>query len=208
MADYFNHATTTEAEIKYDDEGNCYVYTTMDVPAGSPLRISYTNGDNTNPSALLARYGFLDQETTATFCKYLIDRPSQEIIGLGYHESKMLFYNTGEVSETVWDILLYQALGGINREEQQAFYDAHKQGDIDTKQAYHQHYFPQTSAALLEHVDSFLQRLGKVTNKAIDADINEHPRIPIILAHNEFVRNVFITVRSYVIEQRIAAGIL
>ena len=46
----FNHGTETEVEISYDENGNCVVYTTRDVPAGSPLRMSY--GDSTNPSAL------------------------------------------------------------------------------------------------------------------------------------------------------------
>ena len=44
MADYFNHATKTNAIIKYDDEGSCYTYTTADVPAGSLLTISYQWG--------------------------------------------------------------------------------------------------------------------------------------------------------------------
>lgn len=40
MADYFNHGAETEAEIKFDNQGNCLVSATRDVPAGSPLRIS------------------------------------------------------------------------------------------------------------------------------------------------------------------------
>jgi len=91
MADMFNHGTTqNEAVIHYDEDGNCCVCTTMDVPAGSALRISYTNGDNTNPSFLFARYGFIDQETPATFCKIMIDKPSQEIFAMGYHPSNAL----------------------------------------------------------------------------------------------------------------------
>lgn len=50
----FNHGTETEIEISYDDDGNCVVYTTKDVPAGSPLRMSY--GDPTNPSALFGTF--------------------------------------------------------------------------------------------------------------------------------------------------------
>ncbi len=38
MADMLNHGTETEVEVSYDENGDCYVYTTTDVPAGSPLR--------------------------------------------------------------------------------------------------------------------------------------------------------------------------
>ncbi len=44
-------------DISYDDEGNCMVYTTTDVPAGSPLLMSY--GDPTNPSALFGKEALL-----------------------------------------------------------------------------------------------------------------------------------------------------
>jgi hypothetical protein len=202
MADMFNHGTQNEAVIHYDDEGSCCVYTTMDVPAGSPIRVSYTNGDNTNPSFLFARYGFLDQETTATFCKIMIDKPSQKVIAMGYHPSKMLFYkDTGEVSSTVWDVLLYQILGELNPDHQQAFYEAHKQRDTETKQAMHQYYFPETAAALIDHVDTFLQQLEEVSSKTVGQDIQQHPRIPLILEHNHFVRNIFLTVRNNVMSQ-------
>ena len=41
LADYFNHGSAcTEIEPYYDEAGNYYAYTTYDVPAGSPLRIS------------------------------------------------------------------------------------------------------------------------------------------------------------------------
>jgi hypothetical protein len=60
MADMFNHGTETEVELSYDDNGDCYAYATCDIPAGSPLRISY--GDPTDPTPLFAKYGFLDVE--------------------------------------------------------------------------------------------------------------------------------------------------
>lgn len=55
----FNHGTETEVEISYDGNGDCYAYATYDIPAGSPLRVSY--GDPTDPTPLFARYGFLDE---------------------------------------------------------------------------------------------------------------------------------------------------
>merc|ERR1712232_1091290 len=103
----FNHGSDgpTEVQVGYDENENCYVYATRDVPAGSPLRLLY--GDPTNPSHLLARYGFLDQSSSATFCKIMISRPSQQMKDMGYDHSRMLFYkDTGGVSQEVWDVLL------------------------------------------------------------------------------------------------------
>ena len=65
MADMFNHGTDTEVEVYFDEGGNGMAYTTVDVPANSPLRISY--GCPTNPSFLFARYGFMDDSSPATF---------------------------------------------------------------------------------------------------------------------------------------------
>lgn len=96
----FNHGSDyTEIEPSYDEEGNYYAYTTFDVPAGSPLRISY--GDPTNPSFLFARYGFLEEDTPATFCKIIPAHINKDMEDLGYAENKMLFFKTGDVSEEV-----------------------------------------------------------------------------------------------------------
>jgi hypothetical protein len=51
MADMFNHGTETEVDIGLDESGNVMVYTSRDVPAGTPLRMSL--GDPSNPSPLL-----------------------------------------------------------------------------------------------------------------------------------------------------------
>lgn len=193
MADMFNHGTETEIDIRYDDEGNCYAYTSYDVPAGYPLRMSY--GDYTNPSRLFARYGFLDQSSPATFCKIMINRPSQELVNMGYDHSRMLFgKDTGDVSEEVWDVLLYQLLE--NNPDQRSLYDAHMNGDFATKQQIHQHYFPETLAALRNHVDTFLNSLDELSAKAVGRDVNDHPRLPLIMRHNEFVRDTFLMVKA------------
>lgn len=194
LADMFNHGTETEVDFFYDDDGNCYVYTTRDVSAGSPLRMSY--GDPTNPSALFATYGFLDETSPATFCKMMDIKPTPELRDLGLDFSRMLFFkDTGDASEEVWDVLLYQILEN-DRDSQKAFYDAHMMGDVDTKSAFHQQYFAETSAALKNHVDTFLEKLDELSEKALTKDINEHPRIPLILKHNDFVRETFLTVKE------------
>lgn len=100
LADYFNHGSDyTEIEPWYDEAGNYYAYTTYDVPAGSPLRISYA--DPRNPAFLLARYGFFDENCPASYCKLLPPTVNQDMLDLGYSHDRMLFYRTGEVADEV-----------------------------------------------------------------------------------------------------------
>jgi len=199
MADMFNHggADYVDAYISYDDEGNCYAYSTRDVPAGRPLKVCY--GDPTNPSKLLARYGFLDESSSATFCKWMAEEPSSELYQLGY-PNQMLFYNDGSISNEVWDCLLYEELGNQSPAEQQQFHQACMVGDEATKAGYHDQYFPQTLSALREHVAFILNELEELATwqqsvqdkeRHADLDATRHPRLPLIKRHNEFVKYSF-----------------
>ena len=198
MADMFNHGgAEIDAYITYDDDGNCYAYSTRDIPAGQPLKICY--GDPTNPSKLMARYGFLDESSSATFCKWIAEEPSSELFHLGY-PNQMLFYNDGGISNEVWDCLLYEELGKESPDEQQSFYQAHMSGDEATKASYHEQYFPQSLAALRQHVTYILNELEElgewqmtIQNKErhTSLDTERHPRLPLIKSHNEFVKNSF-----------------
>jgi len=198
MADMFNHVTDVEVEISFDEEGNCYAYSTRDIPAGSPLRMSY--GCSTNPSHLFATYGFMDETSPATFCKIMSIKPTQELRNIGLDFSRMLFYkDTGDITGEVWDVLLYTILEDLeddDRQTQTAFYNACMQGDEGTKNAIHQQYFPLTSRALQIHVNSFLHQLDELNAKGATYDINEHPRVPIILEHNTFVKETFLRVKN------------
>lgn len=196
MGDMFNHGGapgSVEIVTNYDPEGNFWAYTAYDVLAGYPLRMSY--GDSTNPSFMLARYGFLDESAPGTFCKIMITNPSLELVNLGYDHSRMLFYKNGQVSQEVWDVLLYQILGAEDPNTQQTFYQAHMNGDMETKQAMHQHYFYQTLVALQNHVDGFLRDLDQLSQKAVDKDVNVLPRLPLIMQHNEVVKQTFLAVQ-------------
>ena len=198
MADMFNHGTETEVDISFDEDGNCYGYSTTDIPAGSPLRISY--GCPTNPSYLFATYGFLDESAPATFCKIMNIESTQELRNIGLDFSRMLFYkDTGEITEEVWDVILYTLLEDEEddeREMQRTFYKACMNGDFETKNAIHQKYFHMTSRVIQIHVNSFIAELDQLSEKAASKDLNEHPRVPLILEHNDFVKRTFMNVKQ------------
>merc|ERR1712032_539885 len=135
----------------------------------------------------------------ATYCKLLPPAVDEEMIELGYSYDKMLFYRTGEVADEVWGIFLYTHLSSMNLDDRQALMIAHRSGDYDTKLALHNKYYTATSAALLEHVDGFIEDIDKLIGKADLNSVyirNEHPRLPLIHSHNLFVRHTFQSVRD------------
>lgn len=192
MADMFNHGTETEVEIQFDQEGNCVAYATRDVPAGSPLRVSL--GDPRDPSPLFATYGFLDETSPATFCKTMDLLKEMEQLGMQF--SDLLFYkDTGDISPQVYDIFLYSVLSADPNLQQQ-FYQAYMNGDEGTKQQFHQEYFQYTKEALQNHVGGVLQELDRLSADAMTKDPNRYPRLPVILKHNEFVKETFLRVKA------------
>lgn len=124
--------------------------------------------------------------------------PSTELRDIGLSFSRMLFYNTGEVSEEVYDVVLHQILQGADRT---AFYNACMNGDAATKSAYHQQYWGQTLEKMRKHVDSFLKNLDELENKASMKDLETHPRLPMIVAHNNHVRLIFSRVQENIVAQ-------
>ena len=174
--------------------GNCIATATTDVPAGSPVRMSY--GDSRNPSPLFASYGFLDESAPATFCKMMDTKVEME--ELGYTYSDLLFYkDTGEISPEVYDTVLYSILKMNDPDQANAFYQAVMGGDEDTKAQYHGSYWEYTKDELCKHVDGTLKDLSKWSAKAQSYDLNTHPRVPLILHHNEFVKQTFWNVKAY-----------
>ena len=122
--------------------------------------------------------------------------PSTELRDIGLSFSRMLFYKTGDVSEEVYDVLLYQILSESNLQAKNEFYNACMNGDTATKQAYHQQYLGETMSKLKKHVDSFLVELDALDDKVSKKDLAEHPRLPLISAHNNFVRETFLRVKE------------
>lgn len=195
MVDFFNHnGATPNVYMAYDQEGNCYAQTMRDVQAGEPLTFSYA--DPTNPSHLFARYGFMDETSEATFCKILPAHVNEALKIIGYAENTMLFYKNGEVSPQVWDYLLYQALSRNNVKNKRMFLTACIQNDWNTKQQLHDQFMQVTYASLLQHIDDTLALLDALENKTQNKNLQQHPRIPVILQHNNFVRETFLRVRN------------
>lgn len=92
---------------------------------------------------------------------------------------------------------MYQHLSSNNIKDRRALMDAHQQGDYATKQMLHEKYYPYTSQALLEHIEDFIAQLDKLSMKGEERqrNIDDHPRLPLILRHNIFVRETFLQVR-------------
>jgi len=196
MGDMFNHGADPNVELQFDEEGNCYAIATKPISPGSELLVSY--GDPSDASRLFAKYGFLDPNSPATFCKMTKFQQTTKMIDIGLDYSRMLFYHeTGEISEEVWDVVLYDLLKA-DRDAQENFYVAHMTGDYQTKQAFHQQYVLQTSTVIKNHVDSFLDQLEALSAKTIAQDINDHPRIPVIREHNQYIRETFLKVKAQI----------
>ena len=83
----------------------------------------------------------------------------------------------------------------MSLEEQEAFYQAHMNGDEATKQYYHEQYFPQTLAVLRKHVDYLVNELEDLSEsswrKTFRKDRDNHPRLPLLLKHNNHIREIF-----------------
>jgi len=188
MADMLNHSTEPNCEITFDGDGSCVVQTTRDVQPGSPLTISL--GDPTNPTPLFAKYGFLYDDCKTIFCKAV--HLEEQIKALGYDYKDLLFQTeSGEIAPNVWDIFLYKILQDNDPGQAEQFYVACKMNDAGTKQQYHNNYFQYTLQALKDHVYSILQDVEQLTVKAQSYDLNTHPRVPVIVAHNNLVRDTF-----------------
>lgn len=110
-ADMFNHSHVSMASISLETDpstGNCLAVATKNVPGGHPLRRSYVYGD---PSELLARYGFVDEQSPVVPSLYHIDNPSPEVRRVGYDPSKLVFGTvSGDIAQEVWDVLLYHVV--------------------------------------------------------------------------------------------------
>ena len=96
-----------------------------------------------------------------------------------------------KLHQKVWDNFLYKLLQTNDPNSAGQFYQACKMNDKATKQQYHDHYFQYTLEALKNHVYSILGDVDQLNMKAQSYDLATHPRVPVILAHNNLVRDTF-----------------
>lgn len=100
----------------------------------------------------------------------------------------------------VWDLFLYEILVNNDPGAAEQYYVAFKTGDEATKQQYQDQYFPYTLDALKQHVYSILADVENLTAIAQSYDLSTHPRVPVIVAHNNLVRDTF-TMTAALLEQ-------
>lgn len=197
MADMLNHSAEPNCEITFDYQGNCNVQALYDIQPGTPLTISL--GDPTNPTPIFAQYGFLPNDCATIFCKAMHLKP--QIDALGYDFKDLLFQTqSGEIAPKVWDIFLYEILQNNDQGAADNFYVACKTNDEATKQQYHDQYFQYTLDGLKNHVYKILTDVDRLTNQAQSYDLRTHPRVPVIVAHNNLVRDTF-TMTAALLEQ-------
>lgn len=72
--------------------------------------------------------------------------------------------------------------------------------DESAKEQYHGEYFVYTLEALKQHVYSILSDAENLTMRAQSYDLNSHPRVPVIVAHNQLVSQTF-TMTAALLEQ-------
>jgi len=196
FSDMMNHAWNANCEVQYDNEGNVHVVLLRNVQSGEALHKCY--GQPTNPSRFMSTYGFFDASPPTTYCKFMPTlATTEELRNLGFEYSRMVFsVDSGEVAPEVWDVMLYLNLGKSDRNMQRQFYQAHMNGDGQTKAAIHQQYSSQTVFSLLAHVSEVLDEIDDCQDRMDQGGMGlQHENLPIIRRHNEFVRQVFAKVQ-------------
>ena len=189
LGDMFNHAPQN-MEIDYDDDGNVNFSLRHDLPANSPLHLSY--GLATNPYRLLVIFGFVDESQPELFCQIIASDPSDKLVELGYDTKKMVFRTKdGAISTAVWDVVLYLILTQVPQ-LQEAFYQAHEDGNKQRKATMHAQFRLEESMFLRNHVQKCLQEIDAILEKIKSENESEHPRLGLIhRQHTEFMQRSF-----------------
>jgi len=189
----FNHNSNQNIEVDYDKEDNVCFTLRQDLPAGSPLSLSY--GLATNPHRFLVIFGFVDESQPEIFCQILSNEPSEKLVEMGYDSSKMVFRTEDRaISNAVWDVMMYNLLEQVPK-IQDAFYKAHKMNDKSTKAAIHSRFHLEAALLLRKHVNNSVSECQQLLEKANGYDSTKHPRLPLIRKHLKFLVETFVKVR-------------
>lgn len=82
-------------------------------------------------------------------------------------------------------------------DHQQKFYTAYMTGDEDTKRIYREQTYPQTLATLCKHVSYLINELDELSESSVwRKDMERHPRLPLLMRHNMFVKSTFESVQQ------------
>jgi len=147
----------------------------------------------TNPHRFLTVFGFVDDTMPEVFSQLLFDRPTPELINLGCNDRSKMVYRTsdGGVSTTVWDCILFTLLAQVPL-EQDEFYTAHIENDLQKKLEFHRKYALEESLTLRNHVEGTANEFKELMDRADElGDDEAHPRMKMIRFHNEFLFKTF-----------------
>merc|ERR1712194_758987 len=118
-----------------------------------------------------------------------------EELGYGYKDL-LIGTENGDVAPQVWDLFLYKLLMQNGDPNLPAFFEACNSGDENAKQQFHSQFFPYTLEALKNHVNFILGTVDELSNKARSYNPMTHPRVPVIVAHNDLVKTTFLKVQQ------------
>ena len=196
LADNFNHGENANVIVEEGENGVTQVVLKTDVERDTELKLSY--GPGYDPSRFLIIFGFFDDTVREVFCGVAFTDPSAELVHLGAADrSAMIYRDDGAISNAVWDSTLYVTLAQ-KPDEQKAFYEARINDDAETFQELHRKYRLEIALSLKNHADAVLQTeyLVPTDQELSKINVKEHPRLPMILRHNRFMRKVFSNVKD------------
>lgn len=204
FGDMFNHKEPPNVAIKDSDSFDSVDFVLaedVEVPEGEEVGLFLSYG-LTNPHRFLAVFGFCDETMPEVFSQLLFNNPTPELINLGCNDRSKMVYRTedGGIAIPVWDCILYTLLAQVP-EEQELFYSAHLQGDVQEKVRFHKKYALEEALTVKNHVEATANEFKDLVKK-IDAMSEEeqasHPRLPMIRRHNQFLFRSFDKVKHRV----------
>ncbi|GFH55116.1 SET domain-containing protein [Chaetoceros tenuissimus] len=206
--DMFNHKEPPNVMVRdSDDQDRVEFVLTQDIDVsdeseGADLFLSY---GLTNPHRFLTVFGFCDESMPEVFSQLLFDKQTPELVELGCNDRSKMVYrcDDGGISTAVWDCILYTLLAQVPQ-EQQLFYSAHLEGNLEEKRRFHKKYALEEALTLRNHVEATANEFRDLVVKIDAMDDDEkakHPRIDLIRRHNSFLCGVFDRVKSRIDER-------
>ena len=188
MGDLFNHKEPANVAVESDSSSTTANFV-LQSDGATDFSLSY--GLATNAHRFLVVFGFVDETMPEIFCQVVFPEATPEQVLLGCQDrSKMCYSQDGAISDTVFDSVLYLLLAS-KPEEQRALYDAHLQGDGESKKLLRYKYSLEISLTLKNHVDGTLQELESLLKSIEEASVGSHPNLPLIKRQNIFLQGVF-----------------